>query len=239
MKATNTGHLKIVASDLQLLDDTQACLGGESLARASRRLPLASRWRYSRMALRSMLGKRLKLLGAGEPLTIRFSWRSEADGHEDHAQFLHLGHAESGEWWVYDQAPLGRVCRRDLWYKGLADSETWLVPLPADLAPGRYTVFSGLYRTRDKERAPARMPTGRLFPGCARSRWAALSLSDDAPEVIVPSPARPTVPGPISVQVKRQTTDCDKLIIVTAYPTPRPPPRSIRRGGAIREMDRV
>ena len=42
-----------------------------------------------------------------------------------------------------------------LWYKGLADSEVWQAPLPADLAPGRYEVFTGLYRTRDLERVPA------------------------------------------------------------------------------------
>ena len=50
-----------------------------------------------------------------------------------------------------------------LWYKGLVDSETWQVPLPADLAPGRYRVFTGLYRTRDRERIPARDGDGDHF----------------------------------------------------------------------------
>ena len=70
-------------------------------------------------------------------------------------QFLHFGHEESGTWWVYDQQPLGPRLPTRLWYSGLADSEIWQVPLPADLAPGRYTVFTGLYRTRDQERVPA------------------------------------------------------------------------------------
>ena len=95
-------------------------------------------------------------------------------GEEDHVQFLHFGHAESGEWWIYDQHPLGPRLPTRLWYQGLADSEVWQVPLPADLAPGRYTFFTGLYRTRDSERVPvsdadgtpwldARVPLGVLF----------------------------------------------------------------------------
>ena len=110
---------------------------------------------------------------AGETLTIPFAWRSEEQGREDYIQFLHLGHQESGTWWVYDQQPLGPRLPTRLWYQGLADSEIWQVPLPSDLAPGRYTVFTGLYRTRDQQRVPvsdadgtplldARVPLGIL-----------------------------------------------------------------------------
>lgn len=110
---------------------------------------------------------------SGAILTIQFHWRSERDSHEDVMQFLHLGHIDSGEWWVYDQQPLGPRLPTRLWYKGLADSETWQAPLPGDLAPGTYSVFSGLYRLSDKERVPvsdaegtpyvdARVPLGRL-----------------------------------------------------------------------------
>ena len=154
--------LKIHASDLELLDDSQVILGEKvwrAKTSAATRDPLAifdngfalEAWEAPETAR------------AGQPLTLGFSWRSDIDGKEDHAQFLHLGHAESGEWQVYDQAPLGAQLPTRLWYKGLADSETWQVPLPADLAPGRYIVFSGLYRTRDKERIPARDPEGEYF----------------------------------------------------------------------------
>ena len=91
---------------------------------------------------------------AGETLAIEFSWRSDAQGDVDHAQFLHLGHVESGEWFVYDRQPLGARLPTRLWYSGLADSEVWTVPLPDDLAPGRYEVLTGLYRVSDKERVP-------------------------------------------------------------------------------------
>ena len=91
---------------------------------------------------------------AGETLNLTFTWRSDTPGSEDHIQFLHLGHTETGEWFVYDQQPLGARLPSRLWYSGLADSETWHVPLPTDLAPGRYEVFTGLYRARDGERVP-------------------------------------------------------------------------------------
>ncbi len=97
---------------------------------------------------------------AGETLSIPFAWRSDENGQEDHAQFLHLGHEDSGEWWVFDQPPLGSRLPTRLWYSGLADSETWQVPLPADLASGPYTVFTGLYRISDLERVAAQNAAG-------------------------------------------------------------------------------
>ena len=105
-----------------------------------------------------------KVAAPGSALAIRFDWRAEADEAEDYAQFLHLGHSESGEWLVFDQAPLGPRLPTRLWYKGMTDSETWRVPLPADLAPGDYALFTGLYRLRDGERAPAMDVDGAPYP---------------------------------------------------------------------------
>ena len=100
----------------------------------------------------------------GATLPITLSWRSKADGAEDHAQFLHLGHVETGDYFVYDQRPLGDRLPTRLWYSGLADSETWSVPLPADLAPGEYRVSSGLYRVSDgRARAGHRRRGGSLW----------------------------------------------------------------------------
>ncbi len=100
---------------------------------------------------------------AGETLALTFFWRSDVDGGEDHAQFVHLGHLESGRWFVYDQQPLGARLPTRLWYPGLADSETWRIPLPADLTPGEYTLSTGLYRSRDRERIPAMDAGGAAF----------------------------------------------------------------------------
>ena len=70
---------------------------------------------------------------------------------------------ESGEWWGYDQPPLGGRLPTRLWYSGLAESETWAVPAPEDLASGRYAVYTGLYRRRDLRRIPARDAAGHAW----------------------------------------------------------------------------
>ena len=65
-----------------------------------------------------------------------------------------------------------------LWYSGLYDSETWQVPLPDDLAPGHYTVFTGLYRMRDLERVPATDKDGMLWTD-ARIPLGILTIGDE------------------------------------------------------------
>ena len=155
---------KIVASDHQLISETQVVLGelvvpDRAAAAASFSVPVA-------VFDNGFILEAVDLPGegrAGESLSIGFSWRSEEDGSEDHAQFLHLGHIESGAWTVVDRPPLGRRLPTRLWYDGLAESEIWHVALDADLAPGRYAVFSGLYRASDKERVPARGADGGYF----------------------------------------------------------------------------
>lgn len=142
---------RVVASDLQLLDDRQVVLGELALPGDA---PAES------LSLLAAFDNGFRLhdvelppaAKASETLSLRFSWRSDDDSREDHVQFLHFVHQETGEFWGYDRQPLGPRLPTRLWYKGLADSETWQVPLPVDLAPGRYAVFTGLYRPRDMER---------------------------------------------------------------------------------------
>ena len=100
----------------------------------------------------------------GGTLDITFTWRSASNGIEDFVQFLHLSHLESGYWWGYDQLPLGARLPTRLWYRGLSDSETWRVPLPADLAAGRYTVVTGLYRLSSLARLQASDADGSRLP---------------------------------------------------------------------------
>ena len=50
-----------------------------------------------------------------------------------------------------------------LWYSGMVDMGTWAAPLPADLAPGNYAVYTGLYRQSDTERLPVASADGTLF----------------------------------------------------------------------------
>ena len=153
---------KVIASDHALLKETQVILGELVLPAVSAASPTAPLAAFDNgYALEAVDLPQRSL--PGENLNIRFAWRSDVAGSEDLAQFLHFVHEEDGTWWGYDQQPLGARLPTRLWYEGLADSETWQVPLPADLAPGRYRVFTGLYRTRDLERIPARDGDGGHF----------------------------------------------------------------------------
>jgi len=168
----------VLASDLQLLDDTQVVLNELVVPDLSTATPPTVPLAVFDNGFTLDAVDLPQHAQPGETLTIPFIWRSESDGQEDYVQFLHFGHQESGAWWVYDQQPLGSRLPTRLWYNGLADSEAWQVPLPADLAPGRYTIFTGLYRRRDLERVPAsgadgtpwldaRVPLGSLTIGGA------------------------------------------------------------------------
>ena len=154
---------KILQSDLPLLGDSQVILGEFVLPSASAATSAAPLARFDNRFIltAAVLPERAR---AGADLPIAFNWRSDSEGREDLAQFLHLGHAESGEWWVYDQPPLGARLPTRLWYSGMVDSETWAAPLPVDLAPGTYAVYTGLYRQSDQERLPAASADGRQFP---------------------------------------------------------------------------
>ena len=153
---------QVISSDRQLLGDTQVILGEFVKKSRSDTAPTIALATFDiGFALESAhLPEQVQ---AGETLSVRFSWRASQDGHEDHAQFLHFGHEESGAWWVHDQSPLGERLPTRLWYSGLAESELWQLPLPRDLAPGVYAVYSGLYRHRDKERIIARDADGKAF----------------------------------------------------------------------------
>ena len=111
---------------------------------------------------------------AGEALEVTFRWGTESAGSEDWTQFLHFEHDESGLFWNEDQMPLGLRLPTRLWYAGLQSSEVWRFTIPADLQPGRYSIYSGLYRLSDLQRlgvtladgtqpADARIPLGTII----------------------------------------------------------------------------
>ncbi len=98
---------------------------------------------------------------AGAGATVTFTWGATTAGSEDFIQFLHFFHDDSESYWTVDQMPLGARLPTRLWYEGLLDSEAWHVALPAGLLPGRYSVYTGLYRQADLERLAATLADGR------------------------------------------------------------------------------
>ena len=97
---------------------------------------------------------------AGEELEVTFRWGTESAGSEDWTQFLHFEHDESGSFWNVDRMPLGLRLPTRLWYAGLQASEAWRFTLPADLQPGRYSIYSGLYRLSDLQRLGVTLADG-------------------------------------------------------------------------------
>lgn len=178
-RAEDIIYERALSSDLRLLSETQVLLDELVLPAAA---PAPSAAPIAQFENGFSLGAADLPASArpGENLAISFTWHSSENGRQDYVQYLHLGRVQggsdsvaSGEWFVYDQQPLGARLPTRLWYPGLADSETWQAPLPAELPPGQYLAFTGLYRARDQERLPAadangapfldaRVPLGRL-----------------------------------------------------------------------------
>ncbi|MCY4540086.1 MAG: hypothetical protein OXE52_17875 [Chloroflexi bacterium] len=155
-------HQKVLSSDLNLLSETQVMLG-ELVLPAKSPAPATAPLAKFENGFALVAVDLPQNARPGENLVIPFAWGSSENGREDHVQFLHLGRVESDDWFVYDQEPLGPRLPTRLWYSGLVDSETWQAPLPADLTPGLYQVFTGLYRSRDGERVAATDADGSPF----------------------------------------------------------------------------
>ena len=145
----------VVSSDLALLSQTQVILGEIVLPAEPLAVPTDTLAEFDNgIALYDVVLPATARIG--NTLSLTFTWGSDAREHEEYVQYLHVGHVESGEWWILDRQPLGARLPTRLWYSGLVDSETWEIPIPADRERGEYHVFTGLYRTRDRERLPAR-----------------------------------------------------------------------------------
>lgn len=152
----------VIASDHRLLSDTQVILDefalqGEPRQRAAS--PIAVFENGFALEHVDMPAR----IAAGQTMDVTFSWHSSAEGTTDLAQFLHFVHADTAAQWGYDQQPLGPRWPTRLWYSGLSDSETWQIPLLADLSSGEYQVYTGIYRINDMERVPASDAQGAPF----------------------------------------------------------------------------
>lgn len=154
---------KTLASDRRMLSDTQVLLDEIVLPAAPVATGGAPRARFDK-GFALFAGDAPASASSAEVLDLAMTWRADADGEQDYTQFLHLVHEETGKLWAFDQQPLGARLPTRLWYSGLADTETWRIPLPADLAPGRYHVWTGLYRADDQERLGASDAAGAPYP---------------------------------------------------------------------------
>jgi len=163
----------VVASDLRQLNETQVVLGELALraeATRSTSSPLAV-FENGFTLNQVQIPERAQ---AGSTVKFSFDWQTESRGREDFSQFLHFvpassseageaGASENGQWWGFDQLPLGARLPTRLWYSGLQDVEIWQVPIPADVAAGKYALFTGLYRLSDLARLEASDENGTPY----------------------------------------------------------------------------
>lgn len=153
-KQGNFASQKVLKADRQTLGDTQVLLTELVVPAAPIDTTAVPRARFDN-GFALYAADVPASASPAETLSLEMTWRANAEDRQDYTQFLHFIHEETSAWWVYDQQPLGARLPTRLWYSGLADSETWAIPLPADLAPGRYLVWTGLYRAGDQQRLGA------------------------------------------------------------------------------------
>lgn len=86
----------------------------------------------------------------GATLAVDFWWETDSKIEQELNQYVHLFN-EQGEFvWGYDQAPFGaEVFPTVAWPAGMHEAAHWEIALPADLAPGSYSVYTGLYSLPD------------------------------------------------------------------------------------------
>lgn len=156
--------LKISASDYPTLGDTHVILDERVLYAPAPNLhqedALAS-FANGFALQRAVIPDRAP---AGEVINIDFSWLATGSGEEDWTQFLHFEQQDGDGFWNVDQFPLGKRLPTRLWYTGLQDSERWKVTLPASLAPGAWSIYTGLYRLADMERLAVTLADGTQPP---------------------------------------------------------------------------
>lgn len=84
------------------------------------------------------------------PLTLE--WESLATTPTDYTVFVHVINAD-GQPAAQRDRPMAGFAPTHLWTPGLRLLDTYAIPLPLNIAPGRYEIHAGLY-TNDGGRLP-------------------------------------------------------------------------------------
>jgi hypothetical protein len=93
------------------------------------------------------------LIKAGSPLTITLHWRSvEPAGR--FKVFVHLLDASGKIAAQHDSEPVGDLWPTSLWRPGDVIRDDHVLGLPANLAPGQYTIKVGMYDAKTQTRLP-------------------------------------------------------------------------------------
>ncbi len=111
---------------------------------------------------------------AGQPLTVTLTWQTLGATPDPHTTFVHLVDERGALWAQGDAPPLGGQFPTTRWRAGVTFDDSYTLPLSAELPPGRYRLFVGLYHAADLTRLPAfdrdgrRLQDDRIYLGEVR-----------------------------------------------------------------------
>ena len=99
---------------------------------------------------------------AGGTLTVTLHWRALASPTDDLTAFVHLWEpGATAPVAQSDAPPRGGWYPTSVWQTDDCVPDIHRLPVPSDLAPGRYPLWAGMYRPEDGTRLPAHGPEGR------------------------------------------------------------------------------
>jgi hypothetical protein len=88
----------------------------------------------------------------GDTLSLTFHWRTEQPTGRHFVQFLHIFDAQGEAQVIHDQEPFDGAFPSTDWPPGVEMTDEWALPLPENLLPGEYHVYTGLYEWPSLER---------------------------------------------------------------------------------------
>ena len=106
-------------------------------------------------------------LTPGQPLTVTLAWAAVQTPAQNATLFVHLTGPDGTIVAQDDHQPAGGSYPTSIWRPGDGSTETFMLMLPPDLAPGVYTLWTGLYPAAGGANYPVLDPSGTP----AGTRW--------------------------------------------------------------------
>jgi hypothetical protein len=98
---------------------------------------------------------------AGAAITLTLHWQVESRLERDYTVFIHLLDARDGRVGAGDGPPFDNWYPTSFWAAGEYLTDAHRLPIPADLAAGRYRIAVGLYDPISGRRLPVLDAQGR------------------------------------------------------------------------------
>jgi hypothetical protein len=97
---------------------------------------------------------------AGDQVPLTVYWKALERPNRLYAVFNHLRAPDGTVVWQGDSWPQDGLYTTDHWLRGEVVAETYMIPLPDDLPPGVYTLYTGVYDPATGERLEATTTRG-------------------------------------------------------------------------------